>query len=75
MNKAGVDIDTTVQLGGGYGKYGKHPCVCCGKWISQNGLGYNAHMKKHVREGKMYREMGEDELWHYYFFRSRNNNP
>lgn len=59
-------VDQTIHLGGGYGKYGKGPCLYCGKWISTNGLGYNAHMMAHVRKDEMYRERDEEGLWHYY---------
>jgi len=31
--------------------YPKHVCAYCGKKVSANGLGKNAHYMKHVREG------------------------
>jgi hypothetical protein len=50
----------------GTGKYGRSPCCVCGDMISNNGLGFNAHMKMHVRRGEavQYRVSANDQI-HY----------
>jgi hypothetical protein len=34
------------------GVYTRSPCFICGQSVSNAGLGYTSHMRKHVREGR-----------------------